>query len=296
MVIRPLARTVEGVTLITHFGRVAIVTAPQNHTASSAELSAQPWLSPSLRANGAHSAYELKFLLPATRAAELLDAAQRHMTLDPHAQGEHGNAYEVHGLYFETPEWHVYRREGSHALQKLRLRRYGAASRVFLEHKAKSGGRVCKRRTLIDEVELEHLAASRVKSDWSGYWFRRRLRARKLQPICAVSYWRTALTGSHNGDSFRLTMDRDLRCQRATDMRVQEVATPPRLLRDDVIVEMKYCDTLPGLFKRLMTDLQLTPTGVSKYRRSVEHCGLVPPELLRDLSCDRDSPPVNRSA
>ncbi len=277
------------VTRITRSGNFAIVTAPQNHAPSSAQLAAQPWLSPSLRANGTLAAFELKFLLPTSRAAELLDAAQRHMTLDPHARAEQGNAYEVHGLYFETPEWHVYRREGSHALQKLRLRRYGTARQVFLEHKAKSGGRVCKRRTLIDDAELQRLAAARVKADWTGHWFRRRLRARKLQPICEVSYWRTALTGESDGAMFRLTLDRHLRCQAASDIRVQAVDAPPQLLCDDVIVEMKFCDTLPGLFKRLMTELQMTPTGVSKYRRSVEQCGLVPPTLSDATTRERDA-------
>ena len=135
----------------------------------STERSALDATSPSLRKNHDATAFEIKFLLPFAVAKEVLERARRQMQLDPHCDPQLGEAYEVHGLYFDTDDFHVYHRVNSHAVHKLRLRRYGRMQSIFLEHKAKVKGRVRKkRRTPLDDGEIPLLfgrpLAGRV--DW----------------------------------------------------------------------------------------------------------------------------------
>ena len=51
---------------------------------------------------------------------------------------------------------------------------------------------------------------------------------------------------------------------------------PPCLLPGQCILELKFHQTLPTLFKHLIQEWALKPQPVSKYRLSVETCGLVP--------------------
>lgn len=245
-----------------------------------AEPPADKHLSPGFRANADTAAYELKFLIPAAKVEAILAQVHQHMVLDPHCDPQLGHAYEVHGLYFDTEEFHVYHRQGSHAVHKLRMRRYGATGGLYLEHKMKSGGRVRKRRSALNEAELGHLSAPRSPADWDGMWFRRRMKSRKVRPVCEVSYLRQAFTGGVNGDMYRLTIDRSLRCRPFGNWNVRGVDCGDLLLTDEVVLEMKYCEIMPGFFKGLLADFQLAPGRFSKYRLSVEACGLAPPLIV----------------
>ena len=49
-----------------------------------------------------------------------------------------------------------------------------------------------------------------------------------------------------------------------------------------VIVEFKYLSSLPSLFKSAIEQLQLQPTGVSKFRRCLRAAGLISMEGTKD--------------
>ena len=242
--------------------------------------------SPSLRNDHDGNAFEIKFLLPFAVAKEVLDRARRHMQLDPHCEPQLGEAYEVHGLYFDTNDFHVYHRLNSHAVHKLRLRRYGRMPSVFLEHKAKVKGRVRKHRTPLEDDQIPMLVAPRLPEAWTGSWFRKRLKSRRLHPTCEVSYLRTAFMGSDGAESFRLTIDRHLRCRRFVGWDVRGVDEGIFVLENQMIMELKFCDAMPLFFKNLLADLKLAPESVSKYRMSVEACGLVVPAVSDALPMD----------
>jgi len=230
-------------------------------------------LSPSLWKDREQPAFELKFQLSEEQARKVADWAAQHLNLDPHARPELGNAYHIHGLYFDTPALDVFHRSSGYKKKKYRLRRYGCAALVFLEQKRKSAGRVAKRRVQVAEAELERLRETPADAAWSGQWFHRRLTVRKLQPSCLISYQRQAYFSQNAEGPLRLTLDRHIRSQDAEGWTVQEVVDGPVMMSERVLLELKFRKHLPALFKGLMQDLSLAPRPLSKYRLAIQALG-----------------------
>jgi hypothetical protein len=218
--------------------------------------------------------FELKFLLADSLADEILKRARACLAPDPHADHTLGDGYRVHSLYFDTAGLDVYHRLGSFGRRKFRLRRYGSEPRVFLERKSKSSGLVRKRRTVVPETELTVLANTNAEQTWPGLWFHRRLATRKLAPKTQVSYERAARVGLTPEGAIRLTLDRHIRCRAAASLSVPCLADGAAILTGQSIVEFKFRVAMPALFKDLIHEFSLTPSSVSKYRLSVEACGL----------------------
>jgi hypothetical protein len=216
----------------------------------------------------------LKFLLDEARAHEVESWARGRLALDPHGDPALDGAYVTTSLYFDTPELDVYHRSPGYKRRKFRVRRYGSAHWAFLERKSKWGDRVAKRRAPVPEEELALLANPMSVVTWPGHWFHRRLLARRLGPVCRVSYQRTAYVGACAEGPLRLTLDRRVRGAPAVDWGLgpQEAALP--LLRGQVILELKFRCALPGPFKEVVQGLRLSPTGASKYRLCREAWGL----------------------
>ena len=136
-------------------------------------------VSPSLNASAGLDvpAYELKFLLTETRAAEVGSRARREMVTDPHADSIGAN-YRTTSLYCDTPQFDVFHRRGLYRRRKHWLRRYGRPPWVYLERKRKWGDRVKKVRTPIRDGELPLLALQMPAQTWPGHWFHRHLTRR----------------------------------------------------------------------------------------------------------------------
>lgn len=251
------------------------------------------FLSPSFRAasDEGGEAFELKFLIHESQSLAVRDWARSHLLPDPHGDPAFGGAYLTHSLYCDTLAGDVFERRPGFQRRKYRVRRYGSADWVSLERKTRVGRRVAKRRVFVAEAELKWLETSSggnaeissgSKSNavgdtvlsgdlpgWAGHWFARRLRKSRLLPICQVTYWREAYAGLLDGP-VRLTMDREVRGQsrREWTFASGEAAIP--LLPGQVILELKYRTRLPAHFKQLISDFDLSPTAVSKYRRCRE--------------------------
>ena len=233
-------------------------------------------LSPSLWKDREAPAFELKFQVDLDQACAVAGWAARHLTLDPHADPGRGNAYLVHGLYFDTPALDVFHRSPGYKRRKFRLRRYGDNEAIFLEQKRKSDGKVAKRRVQVTEAELDRLRDVPTDIDWTGHWFHRRITARFLQPSCLITYERQAYFG-HNGEGpLRLTLDRNVRSRPADIWNVAPVLDGPVMVPDRVLLELKYRKHLPTLFKVLMQDFGLTSGPLSKYRLAIESSGRAP--------------------
>jgi hypothetical protein len=227
-------------------------------------------LSPSLWENREEPSFELKFVLHQDQAREVETWARQHLILDPHGDPHRDHAYRTHGLYFDTQEWDVFRRSPGYKRKKFRLRRYGAEPQVFLEQKRKQGARVAKRRTQVVEADLQRLHSVPAELGWPGDWFHQRISRRRLQPSCQISYDRKAFFGRGEERPLRLTLDRNLRCRPTQHWAIEEVADGPPLLEDKVLLELKYRNHLPALFKGLMQDLALTVQPLSKYRLAIQ--------------------------
>jgi hypothetical protein len=224
-------------------------------------------------------ASEIKFLVDSDAAARIRQWARAHLQADPHGAGSHGDEYRTTSLYFDTAEYDVFHRRGSFGRGKYRIRRYGDGESVFLERKMRQAAVLAKRRTRTSIETLSCLAQPSIDLAWCGHWFHRRVRARRLHPVCQVAYHRMARTFTRDGEIMRLTLDTDLRARVLREVRFgRGVGVPvlPTLPAPnvDAILELKFTGAAPALFRQLVEDLGLNPQPASKYRLAIS--ALVP--------------------
>jgi hypothetical protein len=224
---------------------------------------------------------ELKFYLTPAAAIALAAWVRHRLQPDPHGGGQSADEYAVSSVYFDTVGFSVYRRVGSFGRAKYRVRRYDASDFVFLERKAKTRARVTKRRWRVSLASLELLNGRPLGRDSPGYWFHRRLLGRALQPVCGIAYQRLARIGQTESGPVRLTLDQNLYAWRAEETRFDVVPAPTLLARNRPILELKFGQALPTVFKELIRDFAPAPQGISKYRLALPALGLATPTLER---------------
>ena len=216
-------------------------------------------------------ASEIKFLVQSDAAERIRAWARAHLSADPHGTGVHGDEYRTTSLYFDTAEHDVFHRRGSFGRGKYRIRRYGDDETIFLERKMRQATVLAKRRTRTSVEALSYLARPSIDWAWSGSWFHRRLTARRLRPVCQVTYHRMARTFVRDGVVMRLTLDTDLRARAVREVRFRRgvgapVLTTPPAENVDAILELKFTGPAPALFRQLVEQLGLNPQPASKYR------------------------------
>ncbi len=220
--------------------------------------------------------YEVKFLLPEPAIEPALTWARTNLVIDPHITRATSDCYRVTSLYFDTPELHTFRRQGSFARSKFRVRRYADETGVFLERKMKTRGIVGKRRVRVSDGDIHRLGFKQVDAQWVGSWFHRRLLMRNLQPRCQITYERVARVGTGVNGLMRMTLDRAIRCVPTDQIQLAPVVQGQHLLDGQAILELKFQVALPGPFKELVDSLGVQPAAVSKYRLSIEALGMAP--------------------
>jgi len=222
----------------------------------------------------------MKFLISPGRADAIREWSRVKMSPDPHGGGETGDEYRVTSLYLETDDFAVYERRGSYARSKYRVRRYGEGEGIFLERKLKTRNRVGKMRSIVDLREVNWLEQSETPKRWAGHWFHQHEQARRLRPVCQISYRRTARLAVSETGPIRLTLDQDLRAAPVREYAFTGYEDGVTLLPEQRILELKYKAEIPGLFKELMQQFDLWPTTSSKYRMAVEAL-----ELRKEVQC-----------
>lgn len=236
-----------------------------------------PFTKTSSRLETRDGAYELKFILREAQVPGVIDWAREHLSADPHALRSGDETYQVSSVYLDTDDLAVYRRRPGFRSSKFRLRRYGSEARIYLEEKRKRQGWVSKVRSKIAEEELVWLEAPELPAEWGGAWFRQALEERQLLPRCQVTYRRLAREGVTEGEPVRLTIDREIHCASAAGLRPgTELASPVPI--PVTLLELKFRNGLPRLYKGLIRTFGLSSAPASKYRRAAESCGLALPE------------------
>jgi len=226
------------------------------------------------------NAHELKFLVDVDVAARIRHWARTHLDPDPHGTGPFGDEYRTASVYFDTDMFDVFYGRGSFGRSKDRIRRYGEADVVFLERKMRRPAVLAKRRTRLSVAALDMLSAHRLEADWPGYWFHRRVAARRLRPVCHVTYSRMARSLVRDGEPVRLTLDSHLLALPASSLEFRRDPGLPALT-DRLILELKFRGAPPALFRRLVEEFALTPASASKYRLGVVASGQAVPTLLK---------------
>lgn len=200
--------------------------------------------------------------MPTERAATVLAWAREQMEPDPHGEGPHRDEYLVQSIYFDTPEFHVFRKLGSYGRAKFRVRRYGSADWLFLERKMKRQGLVRKRRTSVDLARLPEIGNLP-----ETVWYQRRLSVRKLAPTMYIQYARAARQKMTSDGMLRLTVDQALRFDPDVNGEWPETEGSPFLM-EFAILELKYMQ-LPAIAKKLIEQFNLSAGAASKYRLAI---------------------------
>lgn len=222
-----------------------------------------------LEAGGAPFRHELKFLVTRGEGFALSSRFSALFARDGHAGAD--GRYEVHSLYFDTPDDRALREKlyGLRDKEKFRLRYYGEdVSFVRLEKKIKRGELCAKFSAVLPEGGAEALLAGRadflLESDEPLFAeFYAKLRGGPLRPSAAVSYSREAFVYAPGG--VRVNIDRDLR--RCLDAR--EFLNPRRFgVPADGgfdLLEVKYGAFLPDVARMAVQTAACGRSAFSKY-------------------------------
>lgn len=227
-----------------------------------------------LRETRAH-AREIKFVVDAARGPEIQAWMRANLAPDEFGSGPERDQFETSSLYFETGQFDVFHRRGSYGKSKYRVRRYGTSPIMFLERKFRTDRVLIKRRTTAALEDFRRIELQEPDPEWYGFWFHRRLLARRLKPLVQVSYVRTARLGSSPHGKVRMTLDMDLRVLPLPDGAFLPGVGLP-LMEQSNIIEIKYCVTLPPVFRDVISRFSLTTQPVSKYRAGLALLGLSP--------------------
>ncbi len=214
------------------------------------------------------NASEIKFVISSDLAARVREWARTNLAADLHGHGSFGDEYQTTSVYLDTAGADVFHRRGSFGRSKYRIRRYGSDDTVFLERKLRQPAALAKRRTRVPLATVPLVWGGPTDQGWPGQWFAQRVAARQLQPVCQVSYHRTARQSTSDGELVRLTLDSDLSVHLARDASFAESVKMP-VLPGQAILELKYRGVAPAIFRRLAEEFALNPQAASKYRLSL---------------------------
>ena len=211
--------------------------------------------------------HEYKFLI-SSASSRLLKARLRcFMAPDPHV-GPTGQ-YTIRSLYFDDPFAAAYEEKmaGIKEREKYRIRYYNYDSSVLrLEKKAKNGDLTRKTSQKITARQAEILTSGLREPKLEGLsgQLQRRCVEEGFRPRCLVDYDRTPFVCA-DGNT-RITLDENLRTRPFdTDLLASPDAMIPVMEPDQVILEVKFDDFLPGYLARILEDIPKVQMSISKY-------------------------------
>lgn len=212
--------------------------------------------------------HEYKFLI-SQNAATLLKMRLPHiMGRDPHAGP--GGQYTIRSLYFDDPQYTAFRDkvDGVDDRTKYRIRCYnGDTSLCRLERKEKKGHLTRKTGQAISAQDALALQ-NRDFTDYHPQGLSQELRvlcaSAGLQPMVLVDYDRTPFVCA-SGNT-RITLDENLRTRPyCGDLLASQHSMIPVLEENEVILEVKFDDFLPGYLSQALSDIPKIPMAISKF-------------------------------
>ncbi len=213
--------------------------------------------------------HEYKFLISAADA-RLLKLRLRHiMEPDPHA-GKTGR-YTIRSLYFDNLNHRALdeKEDGICKRSKYRIRMYNYNPDFLkLEKKEKLGSltkKTAQTVTLRQAMDLQYLnipQTSEGESLTDELAFR--IRCGGLRPATLVDYDRTPFI-CRDGNT-RITLDENLRTRpHDANLLASPAAMIPVLDRNQVILEVKFDDFLPGYLSDALRDIPKVNLAISKF-------------------------------
>lgn len=207
--------------------------------------------------------FEFKYLMTEAKAEKVLETLlANNLEWDPYTENKIEHAYTVTSLYYDSPTLKCYREkiDGLDRRFKLRERIYGKKheenTQIFYEIKRKKDVVIVKDREIGSPSEE----------------FEYKRQAFNLSPNIVIQYERQALQGKFQ-DRLRVTFDRELRAVSAESLK--DFHDPKPVSPRFVIMEIKYNNTLPAWFSRIITGHELERRPFSKYCAGIEACPLL---------------------
>lgn len=213
--------------------------------------------------------HEYKYLISRSAAQLLKLRLAGLMDRDPHA-GPTGQ-YTIRSLYFDDLHYSAYaeKADGVRDREKFRIRIYNYDTSVIrLEKKEKLGELTRKTGQTITKADADHLERCKAGPcpDSTGD-LTNLLRCKiagGLRPVVLVDYDRTPFVCS--AGQTRITLDENLRTRPYSgSLTASCQAMVPVLGEDQVVLEVKFNDYLPGVLATALEDIPRANLAISKY-------------------------------
>lgn len=214
--------------------------------------------------------HEYKFLISRQDASLLKLRLPHVMSRDPHV-GPTGR-YTIRSLYFDDYAYDAFYEKvaGVDNRTKYRIRCYDYGDRIFkLEKKEKKGDltrKTAQTVTKSDVLALETNPRLPCPDHPAGLTEELRLQclSRGTHPVVLVDYDRTPFVCA--AGNTRITLDENLRTiPYARDLFAPSHPMIPAMDGDQVILEVKFDDFLPGHLRQALADISKTPMAISKF-------------------------------
>ena len=188
-------------------------------------------------------------------------------------------------MYFDSEGLGCYHEKvaGVKNRKKLRLRTYTTSLnsdvKVFVEIKRKKDMAILKDRFIINYQDYLNILSDKSltlsnnqlsaqeKDVWKEFLWIKKYNC--MTPKIMVVYNRKPLVGRIN-DRFRITFDSDIQAYPSDRLNFLNHKTD--VLSNDVIMELKYNNTIPRWFHFIIQKHQLNRLAFSKYCKSLEAC------------------------
>lgn len=217
--------------------------------------------------------HELKYLISRS-AAELLRRRLPHvMSRDPHA-GPTGQ-YTIRSLYFDGFFGEAYHEKisGVSERMKYRIRYYNYRPEFLkLECKEKHGSLTRKRAASVSLEQALALQNKQPMADAEGLVLelQQKMNWEGLRPRVLVDYDRTPFVCA-DGNT-RITLDENLRTRPGSwELLADHHAMIPVLEPDQVVLEVKFDDFLPGYLADALADIPKAPMAISKFALCMQY-------------------------
>jgi len=216
--------------------------------------------------------HERKFVVSEQEAIWIEKMLSNWMSKDLNT--DDSGSYSVRSLYFDDLLNSAYyeKEEGFHLRKKYRVRiylkdNYSEDSIIKLECKQRVGHKITKNISVLTMHEYQRLISNQpaeISRDGVLYDFYKDSTKIQLRPKIIVDYDRTALVDNYF--NFRVTFDRNLRAGwRLEEFFKKDLLTIPVYNKNDVILELKYINSLPDHVMSILKNTRAQEQSVSKF-------------------------------
>ncbi len=226
--------------------------------------------------------YEFKYHVPEYFVPNIASFLLRHgMQLDPAARQKPGSFYTVTSLYFDSPTLNDYHDKAGGFLsrKKIRVRIYDPfltenTKEIWLEKKAKYNMWVAKKRALLTFTDYKELMgrsrAGLLRQYGADSYAAETLShivREQMKPQLITRYRRIPLLMPGPAD-FRITLDSRIETCFSRDLRY--TAPMKTVHPGTAVLEVKFGTILPGWFRTLLQQYNLSRESSSKYANAME--------------------------